>query len=157
MTPTLDRSRDYGTVHGDHEYGAHTVQDGFFYDAQDNLIEGAMDEVQVRRLAELREQTDAVAEAKATFRKLMPNMSEADVDKLINVENLKPANPNDEEIDLAKWGAGLQPKVLYSRVAQKIRQEFNQSPANKRQALEILAEHGVIPPIGGTSTIPSQT
>jgi hypothetical protein len=154
MTPTLDRSRDYGTVHGDHEHGAHTVQDGFFFDAQDNLIEGAMDEVQVARLAELRNQDAAIEQARAKFLELMPNADKATVDKLINVANLKPADPNAEEVDLAAWANGTKTYV-FGRVTKRIRELYNISPANRLQCLEVLAENGVIAPRSQTPTSPS--
>jgi hypothetical protein len=157
MTPTLDRNRDFGTIHGEHEFGAQFEQDGFFYDATGALIEDAMDSTQRTRFETRQRQDEAFAKARDAFREVMPEATDEQLAKLINQDSLKPANPNDEEIDLEKWGMGLQPKVLYSRVAQKIRQVYNQSPANKRQALEILAEHGVIAPIGGASTTPSMS
>ena len=152
--PTLDRSRDFGTIHGDHEHGAQFAQDGFFFDAHDRLIEGALDEDAVKRLAELSKTAEAIEEAKAAFRKLMPNLSDEQVNKAINVENMKPANPNDEEIDLVAWANGSK-TYLFGRVTKLIREQFNISPANKLQALEILAENGIIPPRSQTPTNPS--
>jgi len=153
MTPTLDRSRDYGTIHGDHELGGQFAQDGFFYDGQGFLIEGAMDEVQVAKLAELRNQDEAVEQARAKFLELMPNADKATVDKLINVANLRPAT-TEEEIDLAAWAAGSK-NYVFGKVTKAIREQFNVSPVNKLQCLEILAENGVIAPRSQTPTSPS--
>lgn len=155
MSLTLDRSRAFGEVHGEHEYGAKNIQDGFFFDAEDTLIHGAMDTVQRKKLEQLQAQDTAMAKAREAFRAVMPDADEATINKIINVENLK-LPVAEEEIDLAGWGRG-EKKYLFTRVAQKIRAEFSQSPANTKQAMEILAEHGLIASMGGTPTIPSMT
>jgi hypothetical protein len=156
MTPTLDRNRDFGEIHGEAPFAAKYDQDGFLFCAQGELIHEALDEKGLARLESIKNQNEAQSAARAAFKKIMPSASEEQLAKLINLENLKPADPNAAEIDLAKWARGEQ-TVLFGRVAKKIREEYDQSPVNKKQALEILAEHGVIAPIAGASTIPSQT
>lgn len=156
MTPTLDRNRDYGTVHGDHELGATYSQDGFLFDTAGTLIEGALDPDARARLERLQKQGDAIAEAKAKFRELMPDMSEEQIDKVINAENLRPKDDNAALTpeDLAEWAAGKK-SIIFGKVTKRIRELYNISPANRLQCLEILAENGVIPAMSGTPTSPS--
>jgi hypothetical protein len=156
MSLTLDRNRVYGEIHGEHEHGAKFDQDGFFFDAHGGLIEEAMDDRARDRLEQLQAQDAAIEEARKAFRQIMPDADEATVSKIITAENLKKADAADEEIDLEAWGSGRK-KYLFTKVAQKIRAEYSQSPANAGQAREILAEHGIIPSVGGTPTIPSMT
>jgi len=153
--PTLDRSRDFGTIHGENEHGAFYEQDGFFFDATGALIEGAMDERQRAKLEQMQEQERALEQAREAFRAVMPSASPELVAKLITADNLK-TTTEEEEIDLVAWATG-QKNYLYSKVAQKIRREFDQSPVNKKQALEILAEHGLIAAAPGAASIPSLT
>jgi hypothetical protein len=152
MTPTLDRNRAFAEVHGEHT--ARSWQDGFLFDGNDNIMEGEMDEAQVKRFAEMKQQAIAVEKAKAAFREIMPGMDDAQVSKLINIDNLKPVTPNDADIDLAAWARGDQ-QVVFGKVTKLIRETYNIAPANKLQALEILAENGVIPPRSQTPTSPS--
>lgn len=154
--PTLDRSRDFGTIHGESEYGAFFEQDGFFFDATGTLIEGAMDSKQREKLEQMQEQEHALEQAREAFLAVMPSASPELVKKLITADNLKVADAGEEDIDLVAWGTN-QKNYLFSKVAAKIRREFDQSPVNKKQALEILAEHGLITAAPGASTIPSMT
>ena len=155
MTLTLDKTRSFGTIHGENEHGAHFDQDGFLFDATGALIEDAMDSVQRERLKQYLAREEAISRAKAAFKEVMPDAPDEMVDRLITAENLeKAAQPG--EIDLVAWGR-MEKRYPFHEVTKAIRERFNQSPVNKAQALEILAEHGLIPPLGGTPTIPSQT
>jgi hypothetical protein len=153
MTPTLDRNRDYGTVHGDHEHGAAFTQDGFLFDARYEIIEGAMDEEAHGRFLKMQQEREAVEKAKEAFRSFMPDADEATISKIINADNLRAPSPADDVIDLEAWANGSK-TYLFGRVTKLIREKFNISPANKRQALEILAENG-IGSVSGTISQPS--
>jgi hypothetical protein len=152
--PTLDRNRAFGQIHGEHELGGMFAQDGFIFDANDELIVAAMDAAQAKKLEERQAQDQAFTAARAAFKEIMPSASDEQIAKAINADNLKPTDPKDEPVDLYKWGMGQQEQILFSRVAVLIRETYNQSPTSKRQAREILAQHGIIPPVGGESTIP---
>lgn len=156
MLPTLDRNRGFGTIHGDNEHGAHFEQDGFFFDATGTLIEGAMDERQRAKLQQLQAQDEAMERAREAFRQVMPDASPELVNKIITAENLNVKEAGDDEIDLAAWALGTK-NYLFTKVAKRIREDYDQSPVNKKQALEILAEHGVIAAAPGAATIPSMT
>ena len=154
--PILDRSRDFGTIHGENEHGAHFDQDGFFFDATGTLIEGAMDAKQREKLEALQEQDRALEQAREAFLNVMPNADPEMVKKLITADNLKVGVSEDEEIDFVAWVNGSK-KYIFSKVTAEIRKRFDQSPVNRKQALEILAEHGVITAAPGAATIPSMT
>ena len=156
---TLDKTRDYGRVsghieHDDPMHGAVATQDGFLFDAYDNLIEKALTDADRKRLEEIVARNDALEAARARFLEIAPNTDPEQLAKIISVESLnKPSD--DGEVDLVAWAYGTK-TYNYAKVAKAFRDRFSQSPTNKRQGLEILAEHGLIPPIGGTGTIPSQ-
>lgn len=156
MNLTLDRKREYGTIHGEHEFGAIFDQDGFLFDAQGNLIEASLTEAALARLEGLKAQERALEEARATFMKAMPNADPEMVAKLITADNLNTGNAEEEEMDLAGWAVGTK-QYIFGKVTSEIRRRFNQSPVNKKQALEILAEHGIISVAPGAATIPSMT
>jgi hypothetical protein len=155
MLPSLDRNRAFGEIHGENEFGARFEQDTFLFDATGALIEDAMGDSQRAKLKQLQDQDEAMERAREAFRSVMPDASKEMIDKIINTEGLN-APVIEEAIDLAAWASG-QKQYLYSKVAAEIRRQFDQSPVNKKQALEILAEHGVITAAPGAATIPSMT
>lgn len=160
LLPTLDKTRHFGIVaghfeEGDPMHGALYSQDGFLFDVDGELIEKALSPADRDRMEKVMERNAALAAAKAAFLHVAPNTDPALIDKMITSDALtKPTTEG--AIDLVAWAEG-RASYRYISVTQEIRKRFNQAPANKSQALEILAEHGLIAPRGGTPTIPSQS
>jgi hypothetical protein len=156
QNPTLDRTRDFGTIHGEHEHGATYSQDGFFFDASGDLIEAALDAAGLKRLEQRKNQDAAILEAKSKLRELMPDLTAEQLDKVVNVQALNA--PESQEItreDLALWAAG-QKQIVFATAKKAITALFDQSPVNKQQAIEILAANG-IGSFTGAPTIPATT
>jgi hypothetical protein len=156
---TLDKTRPYGEIAGyfendDPMFGAVQSQDGFLFDAQDNLVEKALTPADRKRMEELVARNDALDAARARFMEIAPNTDPAQLAKIISVESLNKTD-DDDEVDLVAWAYGRK-AYNYGKVAKAFRDRFSQSPVNKKQGLEILAEHGLIPPPPGAGTIPSQ-
>lgn len=157
MKLSLDRNRPHGTVHGEHEFNAAYEQDDFLFDAHGEVIEASMDEKAVARLHARLAEEAAIEKARTTFREAMPHLDEETVKRVISRDNLKPAE-DDGSVDLRAWAMG-EKNYIFGKVTKAVREAYNQSPVNKAQCLEILAEHGVIPRSMAptTATTPSAT
>lgn len=151
--PTLDRTRDFGTVSGDNieHAGAFFEQDGFLFDVHGKIIEQYVTEAQRAELAARLRKEAALAKARQAFVDDL-GMSAEDAAVAVSLSNLD--KRDDGAIDLAAWARG-EKRYPVDKVYRLIRESYDQSPTNRGQALEILAEHGVIPPVSGASTIPS--
>src|SRR5215211_1918621 len=157
---SLDQNRPIAEIcghfeEGDPMNGAKWAQDGFLFNNDGELLESALTEKDKKRLEEILARNEALDAAKKAFMEKAPTTSAADLDRIINTDLLNKA-PDDGEIDLVAWARG-EKAYNYGKVAKAFRDRFHQSPVNKKQGLEILAEHGLIPPIGGDPTIPSQS
>jgi len=156
---TLDKTRPFGEIAGHFEnddpmFGAVASQDGFLFDGYGKLIEAALTPADRKRLEELVARNDALDAARARFMEIAPNTDPDQLAKIISVESLNKSS-DDDEVDLVEWAYGRK-AYNYGKVAKAFRDRFSQSPVNKKQGLEILAEHGLIPPMSGAGTIPSQ-
>lgn len=158
--PVLDESRDFGTIAGHFEEhdpmpGAVYAQDGFLFRVDGTLIEAALTPKDRIRLEETVKRNAAVEAARAAFKEVAGDIDPEILKKIVSTDALTKPATDDGELDLVGWARGE--KVYnYGKVAKAFRDRFSQSPVNKGQALQILAEHGLIPPVAGTPTIPSQ-
>jgi hypothetical protein len=157
---TLDRTREFGTVHGepsfvtgidpdtDAEIKVVQVydQDGFPFDAAGNLIEDLLTPALRKKLERVLAQNLARETAqKAYLEALGEHATPADAKSISFVD---PNAPQAIEVDLVAWANGSK-KYRFDLVVKKIREMFDISPGNRKQCLEVLKANGVIQSDGG--------
>lgn len=157
----LDRNREFGTIHGEvdskishvNEDGEARVavaeQDGFLFDANDELIRELLTPAQARVLAKREAEGQAKAAAEEAFAKAMGDFAPAEGDNRPRINVIDPDAPkstNDEEVDLLAWGRG-QKKYRFDRVVHAITARFHIAPVTQQQAREILRDQGVLSPL----------
>ncbi len=157
----LDKTRSFGRIgghfeNGDPMQGAEFEQDGFLFRIDGSIVEGAMTDADKARLEQIVRRNDAMDAARAAFRTINPDIDPETLAKIINADALTNPESDDAEIDLIAWANGTK-AFNYAKVAKEFRERFSQSPVNRQQGLEILAAHGLIPPLGRSPTIPSES
>ena len=113
---SLDRKRDYASVHGD-TAGASWAQDGLLFYEDGTVMEA-------------HETYDAATKAKAAKRAGVKDVEEE-------------PEPDPDHIDLRKWGLG-EVDAQFPKVRSQMKAEFGASPKNTVEAVKMLVEAGVL-------------
>lgn len=144
----LDKSRDYGTVHGDRgpgdpDAGVHFVQDGLPLNAQGHLV---VDHVslqgETKQAIKLRE----IAERKLKKATKVQQRVEAKESDVASEDDgvIDEGDPDDQDpVNLDAWARGEQ-RVEWNEVTQTIAQRYKKRVNSKIDALEFLIAEKVV-------------
>jgi len=153
---TLDRNREYGTVHGEDTGGAFYAQDGFHFDIEGNLLEHLMDKGAVTRLEKRLAVENATRKAEEAYKLAMAEAGQAEPEPVkvapakpgrIAVtpgEDEPPAAEDVEKFDFRGWYLG-QNKVGWFEVSKALKTEMGYSANSKAAAAEFLSNELSIP------------
>jgi hypothetical protein len=143
---TLDRNRDYGTVHGEDTGGAAFEQDGFQFDYQGNIIEELMSPEATKRynkrLATVKAQEAAKAAYEAALADSGMDANDPDAPRMMGAPGDPP--PAEVKVDLRAWFLG-QAKYGWFEVSRAIKEDHGFAPTSKTNAAQALSEEFGIP------------
>lgn len=142
---TLDRSRPYGTVHGEETDGAFFEQDGFLFDNEGLLLERLLTADQRKSLELMKAKRHAAEMAKEAYAAAMKDAGMTDVPPgappVIVSENAPPPapEPGDAKVDLLAWMKGEQ-KYQFFAVTKAVREQHGFAASDKSSVVKFLQE-----------------
>jgi hypothetical protein len=142
---TLDRSRPYGTVHGETTDGAFFEQDGLLFDNEGLLLEHLMTAEQKKSLELVKAKRHAEAMAQEAYAAAMKDAGMTDVPPgappVIVSENAPPpaADPGDAKVDLLAWMKGEQ-KYQFFAVTKAMREQYGFAASDKSSVVKFLQD-----------------
>ena len=145
---TLDRNRDYGTVHGEETKGAFFSQDGFHFDNEGNLLEHLMDAGAKERLARRIATDNAKKAAEAAYKKAMAEADMAEPEapapapvvtgRIAALDDEPPAAEDKPEFDFRGWYLGTT-KIQWFEVQKALKEHKSFVAGTKDNAAEFLS------------------
>jgi hypothetical protein len=136
----MDKSRPFGTVHGERAPGdkhqfAHFQQDGIYYDAHGLHLEELVEDDKTRALVERRLKRQA---------KAAPKEKAADAGDSDNDEDLDPASngagsDSSDDVNLEAWLRG-EAQYHWFRITKLVRERYHQNITKLIDMIEFLVE-----------------
>lgn len=136
LTLTLDRDTEFAEIHGEHE-GAYE-QNGFIFDAQDEVMMKfvtASDRQRLERFAKMRR---AKVEAEIAYREAMGEDAPAEL-----AVRFVDKNAGDKRFNYRDYADGKL-KVQFFKVQMQMAADFDEKPTSREDALTILRERKAI-------------
>jgi hypothetical protein len=141
---TLDRSRPYGTVHGEETDGAFFEQDGYLFDNEGLLLEHLLSSDQKKSLELAKAKRHAAAMAQEAYEAAMKDAGMTDVPPgappVIVSENAPPPVPEPgDKVDLDGWMRGTH-KYQFFAVTKAMREQFGFAASDKSSVVKFLQD-----------------
>jgi hypothetical protein len=143
MDIKIDDTRPYGEVHGEHEHNARWEQDGLLFGADLRVIEATLTDADRARIEKRAKVAAAKVRAETIMREALGEEAPGEIVRIATTA----AEANDAEgVDLTEWAAavnrGESPPIRFDLITAECRKRWNKSPANKKQALRLIASDG---------------
>lgn len=145
---TLDRSRSYGTVHGENTGNAAYEQDGILFDFQGDLIEELLTPAQREKIARKQAVADAERAAREAYEAVlastatpaaMPGVPENSITPALPPFEASPLNTTADMVDLRAWLMGTQ-KAQFFAVTKALKEQFGFAASDKQSAVKFLCD-----------------